>query len=102
MSLLFQQGQTRWLIFEQNAVPLPGLLLAMLIGWLIVLFLSFGIYARRNFTVLIGLFMAALAASSAILLILEMYRPEVGLIRVSDARGPEAPARDGITAESRS
>ena len=82
---MFQLGQTRWLIFEQNAVPIPRLLLAMLIGWLIVLFLSFGIYAPRNMTVLAGLLLAALAASGAILLILELYRPQVGLIRVSDA-----------------
>jgi hypothetical protein len=84
-SLAFQLGQTRWLIFEQNAVPLPALLLIMLIGWLIVLFTSFGIFAPRNITVLTGLILAALAASGAILLILEMYRPQVGLIRVSDA-----------------
>jgi hypothetical protein len=85
LSVTFQLSQTRWLIFEQNAVPIPSLLLAMLIGWLIVLFLSFGIFAPRNLTVLGGLFMAALAVSGAILLILEMYRPQVGLIRVSDA-----------------
>jgi hypothetical protein len=85
LSVTFQLSQTRWLIFEQNAVPIPSLLLAMLIGWLIVLFLSFGIFAPRNITVLAGLFVAALAVCGAILLILEMYRPQVGLIRVSDA-----------------
>jgi hypothetical protein len=85
LSVAFQLGQTRWLIFEQNAVPLPSLLLAMLIGWLVVLFMSFGMFSPRNITVLAGLFLAALAVSGAILLILEMYRPEVGLIRVSDA-----------------
>ncbi len=84
-SLVFQLGQTRWLIFEQNVVPLPRLLLFMLIGWLMVLFLSFGIFAPRNFTVLAGMCMAALAVCGAVLLILEMYHPQVGLIRVSDA-----------------
>lgn len=84
-SIVFQLGQTRWLIFEQNAVPIPSLLLLMLIGWLMVLFLSFGIFAPRNFTVLCGMGMAALAVCGAILLILEMYHPQVGLIRVSDA-----------------
>jgi hypothetical protein len=85
VSLAFQLGQTRWLIFEQNSVPVPGLLLAMLIIWLVVLFMSFGIFAPRNFTVVVGLIMTALAVSGAILLILEMYRPLVGLIQVSDA-----------------
>jgi len=84
-SLVFQLGQTRWLIVEQNAVPIPRLLLFMLIGWLIVLFLSFGIFAPHNFTVIAGMCMAALAVCGAILLILAMYRPQVGLIRVSDA-----------------
>jgi hypothetical protein len=84
-SIIFELGQTRWLIFEQNAVPIPSLLLLMLIGWLMVLFLSFGIFAPRNFTVLCGMGMAALAVCGAILLILEMYHPQVGLIRVSDA-----------------
>ena len=85
LSVVFQLGQTRWLIFEQNAVPVPSLLLSMLGAWLIVLFLSFGIFAPRNLTVLVGLFIAALAVCGAILLILEMYHPQVGLIRVSDA-----------------
>jgi hypothetical protein len=84
-SLLFQLSQTRWLIFEQNAVPIPMLLLMMLVTWLMVLFLSFGIFAPRNFTVLAGMSLAALAVCGAILLILEMYHPQVGLIQVSDA-----------------
>jgi hypothetical protein len=85
LNLFIQLGQTRWLIFEQNTVPVPKLLLYMLVGWLIVLFASFGIYAPRNFTVFAGLLLAALAVSGAMLLILEMYHPQTGLIRVSDA-----------------
>jgi hypothetical protein len=85
LSLVFQLGQTRWLIFEQNEVPVPNLLIYMLGAWLIVLFLSFGIFAPRNLTVFAGLFIAALAVCGAILLILEMYHPQGGLIRVSDA-----------------
>jgi hypothetical protein len=72
-------------MFEQNTVPLPNLLFFMLICWLIVLFLSFGIFAPRNFTVLAGLFLAAVAVCGAILLILAMYHPQSGLIQVSDA-----------------
>jgi hypothetical protein len=85
LTVAFQLSQTRWLIFEQNSVPVPSLLLGMLIGWLILLFLSFGIFAPRNLTVLVGLLVAALAVCGAILLIVEMYRPQVGLIRISDA-----------------
>jgi uncharacterized membrane protein (DUF485 family) len=85
LNLAFQLGQIRWLMFEQNTVPVPNFLLFMLVGWVIVLFLSFGLFAPRNFTVLSGLFLAAVAICGAILLILEMYHPASGVIRVSDA-----------------
>jgi hypothetical protein len=85
MSLTIDLGRTRSLMFEQNVVPFPNLLFFMLICWLIVLFLSFGIFAPRNITVLVGLFLAAVAVCGAILLILAMYHPQSGLIQVSDA-----------------
>ena len=84
LSLAFQLAQTRWLMYEQNKVPVPKLLFAMLLAWLIVLFMSFGIFAPRNFIVLAGMLVAAAAVSGAILLILELYNPQTGLIRVSD------------------
>jgi hypothetical protein len=56
-----QLGQTRWLMFEQNTVPVPRLLLVMLIFWLIVLFVSFGVFAPRNLMVVVGLLMFAVA-----------------------------------------
>jgi hypothetical protein len=84
-SLAIQMGEMRWLMYEQKAVPVPKLLLAMLISWLVILFASFGLFAPRNLTVQAGLFMSALAVSGAIFLILEMYQPYTGLIRVSDA-----------------
>jgi hypothetical protein len=95
-SLAIQLGQTRWLMFEQRTVPIPKLLLGMLIFWLTVLFISFGLFAPRNVTVLVGLFIAALAVSGAIFLILEMYHPEAGLIQVSDAPLRAAQAQIGI------
>jgi len=57
----------------------------MLIAWLIVLFVSFGIFAPRNPLVLAGLLASSVAICGAVLLILEMYHPQSGLIRVSDA-----------------
>jgi len=84
LNLAFQLAQTRWLMYEQNKVPVPKLLFAMLMAWLTVLFVSFGIFAPRNFIVLAGMFVAAAAVSGAILLILELYNPQTGLIRVSD------------------
>lgn len=86
VNLAVQMGQTGWLMFEQRTVPVPKLLLVMLALWLTALFVSFGLFAPRNFIVQAGLFVSALAVSGAVFLILEMYRPSaIGLIRVSDA-----------------
>jgi hypothetical protein len=78
-------GEMRWLMYEQNAVPFPGLLLVMLVGWLVLLFVSFGVFAPRNPLVMAGMFASAMAVCGAILLILAMNRPRGLLIRVSDA-----------------
>lgn len=84
-SLAIQIAQVRWLVFEQKTVPVPRLLLLMLIFWLTVLFASFGLFGPRNVTVLVGLLISALAVCGAIFLILEMYHPDTGLLKVSDA-----------------
>lgn len=85
LNLELQLAQLRWLMYEQNTVPFPSFLLVMLISWLIVLFLSFGIFAPRNPLVLAGFLASSVAICGAILLILQMYHPQRGLIRVSDA-----------------
>jgi hypothetical protein len=85
LGLAVQMGQTRWLIFAQKTVPVPRLLLVMLLFWLVVLFISFGLFAPPNLTVVTSLFFSALAVSGAIFLILEMYHPYTGLIQVSQA-----------------
>ncbi len=85
LNLAVQLGQTRWLMFEQKSVPVPKLLLIMLVFWLMALFISFGLFAPPNFTVVAGLFVAAGAVCGAIFLILEMYFPYSGLIQVSSA-----------------
>jgi len=85
MNIAIGIGQTRWLMYEQrmNTISMP--LLALLIFWLTALFVSFGLFAPRNTTVVAALFVSALSVSGAILLILEMYTPYEGVIRISDA-----------------
>jgi hypothetical protein len=77
--------QTRWLIAEQrgSSVSLP--LLVVLIFWLTIIFIGFGLFAPRNATVVVSLLVSALSVSAAILLILEMYTPYEGLIQISSA-----------------
>jgi hypothetical protein len=57
----------------------------MSICWLTILFISFGLFGPRNLTVLVGLFISALAVSRAIFLILEMYHLDAGLLKASEA-----------------
>ena len=78
-------GQTRWLMYEQGATTVSMPLLIVLVFWLTALFVSFGLFAPRNGTVVGSLFIAALSVSGAIFLILEMYTPYAGLIQISSA-----------------
>jgi len=57
----------------------------MLIFWLIALFMSFGLFAPSNFTVVVSLFVAAAAVCGAVFLMVEMYYPYGELIQVSSA-----------------
>lgn len=78
-------SQTRWLSVEeaQNQLPVP--LLLILVFWLVLLFVSFGLFAPRNSMALTVLFVGACAISAAIFLVLELNRPLDGLIKVSSA-----------------
>jgi hypothetical protein len=85
LSIGMSVGQTRLLMYEQAATSISMPLLVVLVAWLTTLFVSFGLFAPRNATVLASLFVSALSVSGAILLILELYSPYAGLIRISSA-----------------
>ncbi|PYV53288.1 MAG: hypothetical protein DMG98_21420 [Acidobacteria bacterium] len=77
--------QTRLLLMEAQQNTLPPVFLVLLILWLTGLFISFGLFAPRNGTVLAVLLICALSVSSAIFLVLEMNRPLDGFIKASNA-----------------
>jgi hypothetical protein len=85
LSIAMSIGQTRWLMYEQGAASISMPLLIVLVFWLTALFISFGLFAPRNGTVVASLLISALSVSGAIFLILEMYVPYAGLIQVSRA-----------------
>ena len=78
-------GQTRWLLVEQAQTQLPVPLLLILVFWLTLLFISFGLFAPRNLMALTVLLIGACAISAAIFLVLELNQPLDGLIKVSSA-----------------
>lgn len=84
-SIVMGLGQTRWLQFAQstNSISIP--LLVLVVFWLTTLFMSFGLFAHPNGTVVASLFLSSLSVSGAIFLILELYTPYEGLIQISSA-----------------
>lgn len=83
LAITMSLGQTRWLMYEQTETSVSKPLLYVMIFWLTIVFVSWGLFAPTNGTVMATFLAAALAVSGAILLILEMYNPYGGLIQIS-------------------
>jgi hypothetical protein len=73
----------RWAVISNIGTSVPVPFLVVLVFWLVVIFISFGLFAPPNGTVIGVLFVCALSVASAIFLILEMDGPFSGLIRIS-------------------
>jgi hypothetical protein len=76
-------SQTRILMFEQSGSAISPPFLSVLVFWLIVLFLAFGLYAPPNATVIAAMFVGALSVAGALFLILELDQPYEGLLQLS-------------------
>jgi hypothetical protein len=87
---------TRWLLVEQNTIGIAVPLLVLVVVWLTLLFLSFGLFAPRNGTTVTAFFLCALAAAGAIEMTLDLNAPFQGLIRISNK-----PMKDALTEISR-
>ena len=83
--IISELREARWLLIEQahNIIPKP--FLVMLLFWLTMLHLSFGLLAPRNGTTITVLLISALSVSGAIFTVLEMTHPLQGMIKVSSA-----------------
>ncbi len=84
-SLAMNLGQTRWLLFAQSGSAISTPFLVVVVFWLCVLFVSFGLFAPRNATAIITLLVSAVSIAGALFLILELDHPFSGLIQVSSA-----------------
>jgi len=85
MQLTSEIGQMRWLLYQQtdSAISLP--LLVIVVSWLAIIFVSLGLFAPSNPTVVIALMLAVFAVAGAIFLILDLDGPFSGLIKISSA-----------------
>ena len=85
LQLLTEMRETRRLIYEQAGGSLSWPFFVILVFWLVVLFVGFGILTRYNATVLAALLVGAISVAGAIFLILEMNRPFSGVMQISSA-----------------
>jgi len=76
-------GQMYWLLFEQAGTAISKPLLIVVVFWLAVLFLSFGLFTPRNGTAITALMASAVSVCAAIFLLLELDQPFGGLIEIS-------------------
>jgi ABC-type multidrug transport system fused ATPase/permease subunit len=84
---------TYWLMFlgtEQSTLSLP--LLLVVVSWLTFIFISFGLFAPGNRAVFVTLVACALAVSAAVFIIMAMYTPFSGVMRISSS-----PIRDALS-----
>jgi len=89
-------ADARALLMEQaGQTSLPKPFLVILVLWLIVIFVSFGMFSTRNATVIVAFFICALSVAGSLYLILELDQPYQGLIKISSAPLREALAHLG-------
>jgi len=92
LRLLMGLADTRLLLSEQAHASISWPFLIVLVFWLTVLFVGFGLFARRNATVIAALLVGAISVAGAIFLILELNRPYGGVMQISIA-----PIRNALT-----
>src|SRR5215471_14688718 len=84
--------QTRWLAFEEQTSSTPPAFLTVLVSWLVMMFVSFGLFTPRNPTAFGALFFGALAVATSIFMVEEMNHPFGGVISI-----PSEPMRNALS-----
>ena len=85
LGLLRNLAQLRWLMIEQTGTAILQPLLSVMVFWMMGIFLSWGLFSHANAMSVTTFFVAALCVSGAIFLILELYTPYKGFLRLSSA-----------------
>jgi hypothetical protein len=84
MSAVINLRRSYWLLFlgsEQSALSYP--LLVVVVAWLATIFISFGLFAPHTLPVILTLLVCAMAVSGAIFIIMAMYAPFSGVMKIS-------------------
>ena len=75
--------KARWRTLGNRGGSVPTAFLVVVVFWLTVTFVSFGLYTRLNPALVAVLFVAAVSVAGAVFLILELDGPFDGLIKIS-------------------
>lgn len=84
-AVLVNFGQERLLLFAQSGSSISTPFLIVVVFWLTVLFVSFGLFAPLNPTAIVTLLVAAISVAGALYLILDLDHPFSGLMQISSA-----------------
>jgi hypothetical protein len=88
--------QQRWKLVEEARGSISSPFDRILVFWLLVIFLCFGLIAPRNALAMVTITLGALSIASAVLVILDLDTPFTGSIMV-----PSQPLRDALSYLSR-
>jgi hypothetical protein len=91
IQISYEIAQARWNAYEEVGIKTPPVFLAVLVAWLSAMFMSFGLFAPANRTMVVVLAVGALAVATAVFLIEEMNDPFGGVISISSG-----PMRDAL------
>lgn len=73
----------RWLLIEQDEPSVRMVIVAVLVAWITLIFVSFGMNAPRNAVVVSSMLICAMAIGGSVFLIMQLDRPFDGVMRVS-------------------
>lgn len=85
LDVSYQIVEDHWRLVEQLEGRIQKSFLGMLTFWLTIVFMSFGLFAPRNTSVIAALCVGALSVGTAIYMIVEMDSPYGGFITISSA-----------------
>jgi hypothetical protein len=83
LRISLEVAEIRASALTQAATSIPAPFLIVLIFWLAVLFIGFGLFAPANLTVLAALSVYALSVAAAIFMVVAMDEAFVGVMRIS-------------------
>jgi hypothetical protein len=83
LQITVELGQMYWLLFQQAGTAISKPLVFVVVFWLAIIFLSFGLFTPRNGTAITALLASAVSVCAAIFLLLELDHPFSGTIEIS-------------------